>query len=79
MRVIDIQTAQVTKTSIKQADSFDQVEQITREAVDYLFDLPTKGRTKRAPGGDTLHVLLDYAAEAKIDVRDAAVSPGFLG
>ena len=37
MRVIQIETAQVTRTSVRQADSFDQVEQMLKQAVNYLF------------------------------------------
>ncbi len=48
LRVINIETAQVTKTSVKQTDSFDEVGRISKEAVDYLFGVEVT--TKKRPG-----------------------------
>lgn len=58
MRVIDIETGEVTRTSVKQTVSFNQVEQITKEAVDYLFGVPAKGRTRKTAGRNN-HLAVD--------------------
>ena len=50
LRIINIETAQVTKTSIKQTDSFDEVGQISKEAVDYLFGVEVPEKTEPDKG-----------------------------
>ena len=37
MRVVSVETAQVTNTSVKSADSFDKVEKLAKESVKYLL------------------------------------------
>ncbi|MBN1410926.1 MAG: hypothetical protein JW969_08775 [Spirochaetales bacterium] len=38
MRIISVQTANVVRTSIKDTDSFKNIESLTKEAVEYLLD-----------------------------------------
>jgi hypothetical protein len=42
MRVISVKTGNVTRTSAKNTRLFDQIEKLTKETVDYLFDTDNK-------------------------------------
>jgi hypothetical protein len=55
MRVVQTDTGEVTRTSAKKTDSFERIEQLTGEAVDYLLGLEKKGRF--APKGNRFEVV----------------------